>query len=86
MKKRIKWVGSLFNPDDTGNSIDTDNCADIVFINKGTAQVIVGDTLLDTNDSFTDPCFGDEVNKSNYSVTFIGVGTQVLYIRKKYYL
>lgn len=83
MKRKFYYKGNFHDPSKT--TVPPDGCATITFINKGTATVIVDSLPIETNDSFTDEAFGDEENVSNYQITFTGRGTQLLYVRRKYY-
>jgi len=83
-KKSFEYRGAKYNPQ-SESFIEAGGCADITFINQGTADVVIGGTLVKAGQSFTDPAFGDEINESRYTVQSVTAGTTEIYFRKKIY-
>jgi hypothetical protein len=62
------------------------DCADVVFINTGSSNVIINGLLLEPGDSTTDPSFGIEYSNTNYSIVFGDTGTRNLVVKRKKYV
>ena len=66
--------------------IDAKDSNEIIFINKGTAIAEVDGFPLAFNEFLTDAGNADEINKSRYRITFSPAGTNILFVRRKYYI
>ena len=64
--------------------ISGDNNNAIDFINKGAANVSVNGVTLSTNQSLSLSCHFDELDNSNYQITFTAPGVQLLNVIKKF--
>lgn len=66
--------------------IDAKAANEIIFINKGVAVAEVDGFPLSFNEFLTDGGNKDEINVSRYNITFTGVGSKNLFIRRKFYI
>lgn len=64
--------------------ISGDNNNAIDFINKGVADVSINGVTLTTNQSLSLSCHFDELDNSNYQITFTAPGVQLLNVIKKF--
>ena len=73
-------------PVSTPGVIDAKDSNEIIFINKGTATAEIDGFPLANNEFLTDSGNADEINKSRYRITWGGPGTQIVFVRRKFYI
>ena len=81
MKKRFIWETITISE----SQVITSDCADIYFWNIGSDVVRVNGVPLNTNDSMSDTAYGDELNLTQYQITFVTVVDPVLVVKRKKY-
>lgn len=63
------------------------DCADITFINSGTSTIILNNALsLPSGQSISITANNDEIDRTIYTYTFQGAGTNSLVVFRKIYL
>lgn len=67
------------------NGIVNSDCADITFYNGGSDSVVINGLTLPTLSSMTDPCFGDEINRTQYTIVFLTTVSPLLIVKRKRY-
>lgn len=73
-------------PVSTSGIIDAKDSNEIIFINKGTATAEIDGFPLSNNEFLTDSGNEGEINKSRYRITWTTPGTQIVYVRRKFYI
>lgn len=66
--------------------IDAKSSNELIFINKGTATAEIDGFPLLPNEFITDGGNADEINQTRYRINWPGVGTRLVYVRRKFYL
>jgi len=81
MKKKFIWETITISE----SQVMTSDCADIYFWNIGTDTVRINGAPLATGDSMSDNAFGDEINVTQYQITFATVVNPILVVKRKKY-
>lgn len=66
--------------------IDAKESNELIFINKGTATAEIDGFPLAPNEFLTDGGNQNEINVSRYRITFVTPGTQIVFVRRKFYM
>ena len=80
----MKQVNFVFYVYDANITISGDECNSIIFLNKGASNVIINSVTLTTDQSLSLDCNHDERDKSRYTISFSGAGTQICNVFKKF--
>lgn len=73
-------------PVSTPGVIDAKESNELIFINMGTATAEIDGFPLASGAFLTDGGNEGEINISRYRITWVGAGTQTVYVRRKYYV
>lgn len=82
MRRTIIYETETYSQNGSVNS----DCADITFYNGGSDDVKINGLTLPPLASMTDPAFGDELNRTQYTVVFLTSVSPLLVVKRKRYL
>jgi len=84
MRKKFRYFTQLIGYKNSGQFVPTE-AADITFSNIGNTVVTINQVPLNLGDSMTDTAFGDELNVTQYTITFDDDVDCRLIIKEKIY-
>jgi len=73
-------------PVSTPGVIDAKESNELIFINQGTATAEIDGFPLAPGAFLTDGGNEGEINISRYRITWVGAGTQIVFVRRKFYV